>query len=76
MSQDRMQGVKQNIQVFMSAVQKLSSAVSKGSSLWQDEKYSELSSAIVAISNQSQKVLASGDNCCSALQQFYKIAEE
>lgn len=70
------QKIKQDVDVFSSAVQRLGAGIKGASSLWKDSKYSELSSEIGQIANLSKSVIVSGDRCSSSIEKFCKIAEE
>lgn len=66
--------IRKDIDEFQKAVQKLSSRIGKAGSLWGDQKYSELSSAVRTVANMSKDIIISGDRCCSAIDKFDKIA--
>lgn len=68
--------IRKDIDDFQKAVQKLSAGVGKAASLWGDQKYSELSSAVRVVANISKDVIVAGDRCCSAIDKFDKIASE
>lgn len=68
--------IRKDLDEFQKSVKKLSAGIGKAGSLWGDSKYSELSSAISVIANMSKSVIVSGDQCCSAIDKFDKIAAE
>lgn len=68
--------IRKDVDEFQKAVQKLSSGIGKAASLWGDQKYSELSSAVRVVANMSKDVIVTGDRCCSAIDKFDKIASE
>lgn len=68
--------IRKDVDEFQKAVQKLSLEIGKATSLWGDQKYSELSSAVRVVANMSKDVIVSGDRCCSAIDKFDKIASE
>ena len=68
--------IKDDIQTFQSSIQSLSAGISKASSLWKDEKFSELSASIGEIANNSKEVMIAGNRCCSTVDRFNKIAAE
>ncbi len=70
------QSISKEMQAFQKSVQKLSSGISRASSLWRDSKFTELSSSVGEIANQSRDVLVSGERCCVAVDKFDKIASE
>ena len=60
----------------MLAIRKNGAGISRASSLWKDEKFSELSASIGEVANNSKSVIVSGDRCCSSVDKFNKIAGE
>lgn len=70
------ENIKKEMQIFQASVKKLSAGVGTASSLWKDEKFSELSSSVAEIANQSKDVIVTGDRCCSSIDKFEKIASE
>ncbi|MEE1057481.1 MAG: hypothetical protein UH239_09585 [Acutalibacteraceae bacterium] len=68
--------IKKDIQIFQSSIKNLSAGISRASSLWKDEKYSELSASIREVANNSKNVIVTGDRCCSTVDKFIKIAAE
>lgn len=68
--------IKKEMQIFQSSVKKLSAGIGRASSLWRDAKFSELSASVGEIANQSKDVIVAGDRCCSAIDNFDKIAAE
>lgn len=70
------ENIKKEMQIFESSIKRLSMGISRTSSLWKDEKFSELSALISEIANQSKDVLVSGDRCCASIDRFDKIAAE
>lgn len=70
------ENIKKEMQIFQASVKKLSAGVGAASSLWKDKKFSELSSSVAEIANQSKDVIVTGDRCCSSIDKFEKIASE
>ena len=70
------ENIQKEVQVFQASVKNLSNGIGAASSLWKDKKFSELSSSIGMIANQSKEVMIAGDRCCSSIDKFKKIAEE
>ena len=70
------EAIKKEMQQFQASLKRLSSEIGKASSLWGDEKYSELSSSIGILANQSKAVLVAGERCCDSIEKFSNIAEE
>lgn len=70
------ENIKKEMQIFQASVKKLSAGVGTASSLWKDEKFSELSSSVAEIANQSKNVIVTGERCCSSIDKFEKIASE
>ena len=70
------ENIKKEMQIFQSSVKQLSVGIGRASSLWKDEKFSELSASIGEIANQSKDVIVAGDRCCSTIDKFDKIAAE
>lgn len=70
------ENIRKEMQAFQSSVKKLSSSIGSASALWKDEKFSELSSSVSEIANQSKDVILAGDRCCSSIDKFNKIAAE
>lgn len=68
--------IRQDIEEFQTAVVKLSGEVGKVSSLWTDNKYNELSSAISVIANMSKEIIVAGEKCCASIDKYQKIVEE
>lgn len=72
----RAEKINREMQLFQASVKRLSSGVSKASSLWKDEKFSELSSSVSEIANQSKDVMVAADRCSASISKFDKIAAE
>ena len=68
--------VRKEMAQFQAAIKKLSEGVGKASSLWKDEKFSELNSSVQNLALQSKEYMVYGDRCCSAIDKFDKIASE
>lgn len=68
--------IRDQITYFEGVVQKLSLEIGKASSLWQDNKYSELYSSVAQVATLSRDFMATGDKCINSLSQFNKISEE
>ena len=68
--------IKKELEQFQSSLKNLSSGISSASSLWNDRKYSELSTAVSRIANDSKNFIMSGNVCCKSLDKFKKISEE
>lgn len=68
--------IRKEMQAFQASVQKLGIGISDASSLWKDEKFSELSSSVTEIANRSRSVLIAGDRCCASIDRFEAIAAE
>lgn len=70
------ESIKKKMQMFQASIKQLSSGVESASSLWRDERFSELSSSVAEIANQSKDVMVTGGRCCSSIDRFEKIASE
>lgn len=70
------ENIRKEMQIFQSSIKNLSAGISRASSLWKDEKYSELSASIGEVANNSKNVMVAGDRCCSSVDKFNKIAAE
>lgn len=70
------ENIRKDMQGFQDAVKKLSAGVKQASSLWKDEKFSELSASVGEVANNSKEVMITGDRCCSSIEKFNKIAVE
>lgn len=70
------ESIRKEIQIFQSSIKNLSTGISQASSLWKDEKFSELSASIGEIANNSKSIMVVGDRCCSSVDKFDKIAIE
>lgn len=70
------ENIKKEIEIFQSAVKKLSNSIGRASSLWKDDKFSELSSSVREIASQSKEIIVMGDRCCSSIAKFEKITSE
>lgn len=70
------ENIKNEMQIFQSSIKQLSVSIGRASSLWKDEKFSELFSSVSEIANQSKDVLVAGDRCCSLIDKFNRIASE
>ena len=68
--------IRKDLQLFQASVKKLSAGVGQASSLWKDEKFSELSSSVSQVATQSKQVMMTGDRICASLDKFDKIAAE
>ena len=65
-----------DIQEFEKSVKKLSSELSKASSIWNDGKYSELFASIQEIAHISRDVIVTGERGCKSIDQLERIASE
>ena len=72
----RAESIEKELRSFQSAIKNLSSGINNASSLWNDEKFSQLSASIGTIANQSKDVLVTGERCCISIAKFNKIIEE
>ncbi len=70
------ENIRKEIQIFQSSIKNLSAGINRASSLWKDEKFSELSAFIGEVANNSKNVIVAGDRCCSSVDKFNKIAAE
>ena len=70
------ENIKKEMQVFQSSVKQLSAGIGRASSLWGDEKFSELSASVGEIASQSKDIIVAGDRCCSSIDKFVRIAAE
>lgn len=70
------ENIKREMQIFQSSIKNLSTGINRASSLWKDEKFSELSASIGEVANNSKNVMVAGDRCCSSVDKFNKIAAE
>lgn len=70
------EGIRKEMQVFQASIKNLSTGISRASSLWKDEKFSELSASIGEVANDSKNVMVTGERCCSTVDKFNKIAAE
>ena len=70
------ENIRKEMQIFQSSIKNLSAGIGRASSLWKDEKYSELSSSIGEVANNSKSVMLLGDRCCSSIEKFNRIASE
>lgn len=70
------ENIQREMQVFQSSIRNLSAEISQASSLWKDEKFSELSASIGEVANNTKNVMVAGDRCCSSVGKFNKITEE
>lgn len=68
--------IRKELDQFQTAIKKLSNGVGNASSLWKDEKYSELNSSVQSLALQSKELMVYGDRCCNSLDRFNKIASE
>ncbi len=68
--------IKKDLQDFKTAVRKLSDGIGRASSLWSDDKFSELSLSVSHVAAQSKDLMMSGDRCCSSIDMFDRIAAE
>lgn len=68
--------IEKEMQFFKSSVNKLSSKIGRASTLWSDEKFSELSASVAEVAKDSKKVMLAGKRCTTSLQKFIKIANE
>lgn len=68
--------IRKEMQIFQSSIKNLSAGISRASSLWKDEKFSELSASIGEVANNSKNVMVAGEHCCSAVDKFNQIASE
>lgn len=70
------ENIRKEMLEFQGSIKNLSTSISRASHLWKDEKYSNLSSQIGELANNSKNVIVIGERCCSAIDKFKKIAEE
>ena len=68
------ESIRKEMQIFQSSIKNLSAGISRTASLWKDEKFSELSSSIGEVANDSKNVMVAGDRCCLSVDKFNKIA--
>lgn len=68
--------IRNELEVFQTAVQKLGTGVGKGNSLWQDEKFRDLSAGVSEIASLSRNVILAGEKCCTSIDRFEKVAAE
>lgn len=68
--------IKKDMDMFQRAVKKLSAEVGKASAIWEDSKFSELSSSVSTIANMSKNVMVAGNNSCHSIDRFIKISDE
>ena len=70
------ESIRKEMKIFQSSIKNLSAGISRASSLWKDEKFSELSASIGEVANNSKNIMVAGDRCCSSIEKFDKIAAE
>ncbi len=70
------ESIRKEMQIFQSSIKNLSAGIGRASSLWKDEKFSELSASIGEVANNSKNVMVASDRCCSSVDKFNKIAAE
>lgn len=70
------ESIRKEMNLFQTSVRNLSAGVGNASSLWKDEKFSELSASVAEVAKNSRDVLISGERCCSSLDKFNQIAAE
>lgn len=70
------ENIRKEMQIFQSSIKNLSAGIGRASSLWKDEKFSELSASIGEVASNSKNVIVAGDRCCSSVDKFNKIAAE
>lgn len=70
------ENIRKEMQIFQASIKNLSAGINRASSLWKDTKFSELSTSIGEVANNSRDVMVTGDRCCSSVDKFNKIAEE
>lgn len=58
------------------SIGQLQQSMSGVSSMWQDEKYSELADAIRSLSNDSVDLLKASEQCSAAIQRIGVLAAE
>lgn len=68
--------IRKEMQIFGASIKNLSAGISRASSLWKDEKFTELSVSIGEVANNSKNVMVAGDRCCSSVDKFNRIASE
>ena len=68
--------IRKEMQIFQSSIKNLSAGISRASSLWKDEKFSELSASVGDVANNSKNIMVIGEKCCSSIDKFDKIAAE
>ena len=64
------------VQAFELSVKKLSDGIGSAGSLWRDAKFQELGNVVRNIALQSRDLMASGERCCTYINQFESIASE
>ncbi|MBQ3330156.1 MAG: hypothetical protein IJG87_03145 [Ruminococcus sp.] len=62
--------------MFQLSVKKLSDSVGQASSLWKDDKFSQLSLSVSQVANQAKRVMVTGERVCTSLDKFDSIASE
>lgn len=70
------ESIRKEMRIFQSSIKNLSAGISRASSLWKDDKFSELSASIGEVADNSKNVMIAGDRCCSSVDRFNKIAAE
>lgn len=68
--------IRKEMQIFQASIKRLSVGVGRVSNLWKDEKFSELSSSLSEVANQSKIIIVAADRCCTSIDKFEKIAAE
>lgn len=68
--------IQKDLQIFQASVKKLSSGVGKASTIWNDSKFSELSTSVSQVAAQSKQVMVTGERLCSSIDKFDRVANE
>ena len=68
--------IRQDIDGFQVAVKRLSGEIGKASAIWNDPKFSELSSTVRLIADISKSVIITGEKSCVSIDKFVKLSEE
>lgn len=68
--------IRGDMQEFQASVKKLSDKIGRASVLWNDAKFSELSSSVGKVASQLKEFMVYGDRACMSIDRFDKIASE
>lgn len=68
--------IKSSTDQFQKAVTELGKGIKSVGSLWQDQKYVELSRGIAEIAANSKDIISASDTLCASLTRFSKIARD